>query len=91
MKKKKATYSHILAWKIPWTEEPGGLWSMGSQKNHTRFSDYTMILSQRLQEHDCHGYGGGPGGGNFGDLSGYGGGRGRYGDGGPGFGNQGGL
>jgi len=21
----------ILAWKIPWTEEPGGLWSMGSQ------------------------------------------------------------
>ena len=48
MKKKKATYSHILAWKIPWTEEPGGLWSMVSQKNHTRFSDYTTILSQRL-------------------------------------------
>ena len=27
-----ATHSSILAWKIPWTEEPGGLWSMaGSQ------------------------------------------------------------
>ena len=25
------TYSSILAWKIPWTEETGGLWSMGSQ------------------------------------------------------------
>ena len=26
-----ATCSNILAWKIPWTEEPGGLQSMGSQ------------------------------------------------------------
>ena len=26
-----ATHSKILAWRIPWTEEPGGLWSMGSQ------------------------------------------------------------
>ena len=24
-----ATYSSILAWKIPWIEEPDGLWSMG--------------------------------------------------------------
>ena len=24
-----ATHSHILAWRIPWTEEPGGLQSMG--------------------------------------------------------------
>ena len=24
-----ATHSSILAWRIPWTEEPGGLWSMG--------------------------------------------------------------
>ena len=24
------TYSGILAWRIPWAEEPGGLWSMGS-------------------------------------------------------------
>ena len=26
-----ATYSSILTWKIPWTEEPGGLQFMGSQ------------------------------------------------------------
>ena len=27
-----ASHSSILAWKIPWTEEPGGLQSMGSQR-----------------------------------------------------------
>ena len=27
------TYSNILAWRIPWTEEPGGVQSMGSQKS----------------------------------------------------------
>ena len=27
-----ATYSSILAWRIPWTEEPGRLWSIGSQR-----------------------------------------------------------
>ena len=27
-----ATYSSILAWEIPWAEEPGGLQSMGSQR-----------------------------------------------------------
>ena len=30
-KEGKTTYSSILAWEIPWTEEPGGLWSMGLQ------------------------------------------------------------
>ena len=31
-----ATHSSILAWKIPWSEEPGGLQSMGSQRvRHT--------------------------------------------------------
>ena len=29
LEKGKATHSRILAWKIPWTEEPGGLQSMG--------------------------------------------------------------
>ena len=28
----KATHSSILAWRIPWTEEPGGLWAMGLQR-----------------------------------------------------------
>ena len=27
-----ATHHGILTWRIPWTEEPGGLWSMGSQR-----------------------------------------------------------
>ena len=27
-----ATHSSILAWKILWTEEPGGLWSLGLQR-----------------------------------------------------------
>ena len=32
LEKEMATHSSILAWKIPWTEEPGSLQSMGSQK-----------------------------------------------------------
>ena len=32
LKKEMATHSSIVAWKIPWTEEPGGLQSMGSKK-----------------------------------------------------------
>ena len=32
LKKKMATYSSILAWEVPWTEEPGGLQSTGSQR-----------------------------------------------------------
>ena len=32
LEKGMATYSSILAWRIPWTEEPGGLKSMGSQR-----------------------------------------------------------
>ena len=31
LEKGRATHSSILAWRIPWTEEPGGLQSMGSQ------------------------------------------------------------
>ena len=32
LEKGMATYSSMLAWRIPWTEEPGGLQSMGSQR-----------------------------------------------------------
>ena len=32
VEKKRATHSTILAWKIPWTEEPGGLQIMRSQR-----------------------------------------------------------
>ena len=40
LEKEMATHSSILAWKIPWTEEPGGLQSMGSK----RVSDTTEQL-----------------------------------------------
>ena len=32
LEKGMATYSSVLAWRIPWTEEPGRLQSMGSQR-----------------------------------------------------------
>jgi len=32
LEKEMATHSSTLAWKIPWTEEPGGLQSMGLQR-----------------------------------------------------------
>ena len=35
LEKEMATHSSILAWKIPWTEEPGVLQSMGLQKSWT--------------------------------------------------------
>ena len=34
-----ATHSSILAWKIPWTEKPDGLQSIGVAKSRTRLSD----------------------------------------------------
>ena len=39
LEKEMATYSSILAWEIPWIEEPGRLQSMGLQKSWTRLSD----------------------------------------------------
>ena len=38
-----ATHSSIFAWEIPWTEEPGGLQSMGSQKNQTQTTTNTTL------------------------------------------------
>ena len=46
LKEGMANYSSILAWKIPWTEEPGRLQSMGSQRvGHNR---------SRCQVKHCH-------------------------------------
>ena len=44
LEKEMATHSSILAWKNSWTEEPGWLQSMGSQKSWTRLSDLTTRL-----------------------------------------------
>ena len=35
LEKEMATHSSILAWRIPWTEEPGGLESMGHKELDT--------------------------------------------------------
>ena len=42
-----ATHSSIIAWRIPWTEEPGRLWSMGSQRvihdsNNLAYTSYSV-------------------------------------------------
>ena len=42
-----ATHSSVLAWRIPWTEEPGGLPSLGSQSRPAR------ITQALLQDSDC--------------------------------------
>ena len=42
LEKEMVTHSSIFAWRIPWTEEPGRLQSMGSQ-SQTRLSDFTSF------------------------------------------------
>ena len=42
LEKEMATHSSILAWEIPWTEEPGRLQSIGSQKSQTWQSNKTI-------------------------------------------------
>ena len=44
MEKAMAPHSSTLAWKTPWTEEPGRLQSMGSSKSQTRLSDFTLTF-----------------------------------------------
>ena len=44
LEKEIVTHSSTLAWKMPWTEEPGRLQSMGSQ-SWTRLSDFTYLLN----------------------------------------------
>ena len=39
LEKEMSTHSSIFAWEIPWTEEPGGLWFMGSQESQIQFSN----------------------------------------------------
>ena len=46
LEKKRVTHSSILAWEIPWTEEPGGLQLMGSQKSQTRLGNLTTAATK---------------------------------------------
>ena len=44
LEKEMATHCSALAWKTPWTEEPGRLQSTGVAKSRTRLSDFTHSL-----------------------------------------------
>ena len=44
-----ATHSNILAWEIPWTEEPGGLQSVGSQSDTTEQLSMDTLVVQWLR------------------------------------------
>ena len=45
LKKKMATHSSTLAWKVPWTEEPGRLQSIGLQRVGPQLSNFTFFFS----------------------------------------------
>ena len=45
LEKEMATHSSIIAWRIPWTEEPGGLQSMGSQRVRNNWKTNTFTFS----------------------------------------------
>ena len=47
LEEEMATHSSTLAWEIPWTEEPSGLQSMGSQRvGHNRACAHSMLYMQ---------------------------------------------
>ena len=48
LEKEMTTHSSILDWESPWTEEPGGLQSMVSQKNQTQLSNHTTTVTTNL-------------------------------------------
>ena len=56
LEEEMATRSSTLAWRIPWTEGPGGLQSMGSQiVRHDRATNtFTFHLSHRVCNNELH-------------------------------------
>ena len=52
LEKEIATQSSILAWKTPWTEEPGGLQSMGSQRVRQDWARTHTDVYYGQKEHD---------------------------------------
>ena len=58
LEEEMATHSSILAWRIPWTEEPGGLQSIGSQRDkngqlsrHNEFKITSISIGSWLTVH----------------------------------------
>ena len=66
LEKDMATHSSVLVWKIPWTEEPGGLQSVGSQRvgHALTFRSVSLVVfhydivllkdNKILQAYKCH-------------------------------------
>ena len=54
LEKEMATHSSILAWRIPWTREPGGLWSMGSQRVGHDWSDWASKSTKVDEPRVCN-------------------------------------
>ena len=55
LEEEMGTHSSILAWRIPWTEEPGGLQSMGSQRAGHDWSDLAstrLVLAIEISSND---------------------------------------
>ena len=50
LEKEMATHSCILAWRIPWTEEPGGLQSMGLQVKHN-WATFTSLYIYFIEDY----------------------------------------
>ena len=48
-----ATHCSTLAWKIPWTEQPSRLQSMGVTKSRTQLSNFTFHFSLSFILHKC--------------------------------------
>ena len=47
-----SAHSGILAWRIPWTEEPGGLQSLGSQRvGHNQAINANIFIAQKRNTH----------------------------------------
>ena len=51
LEKEMTTHSSTLAWKIPWTEEPGGLQSMGLQLSDFTFTFHFHALEKEMATH----------------------------------------
>ena len=49
LEKEMATHSSILAWRIPWTEEPGGLQTVHGVAKSQTLSDFTFTLCLKRQ------------------------------------------
>ena len=52
LEKEMASHSSTLAWKSPWTEEPGKLQSMGLQKEYQSVQFSHSVVSDSLQPHE---------------------------------------